>query len=246
MASTVEKLRRRARRTLRAAVVRPIEKFYLRLYDAAGRENRPVFFDMASTAPALLEIDKSYPVIKSEVEALLKAGVNLPRYHDVDPAQQGISAGEKKWKVFILDTVGAKPKASRELCPQTSAALDRIPNLFQAFFSILEAGKSVPAHNGVYFGAIRYHLGLIVPKDNPPKIRIKDQFYTWKEGESVLFDDTWNHEVFNTSSGDRVILLVDVLRPLPWHLHAANRFYCRVFLRVAFASKMIKNAEQFR
>jgi hypothetical protein len=90
---------------------------------------------------------------------------------------------------------------------QASALLDKVPNLFQAFFSILEAGKSVPAHNGGYFGMIRYHLGLVVTSEDSPSIRIKHQFYPWKEGESVLFYDTWNHEVFNKSNGDRVVLL---------------------------------------
>jgi aspartyl/asparaginyl beta-hydroxylase (cupin superfamily) len=222
-----------------------IAAYYQRLYEAVGGQNRPVFFDVATTAPALLEVQRNYPAIKKEVEALLSGGVNLPRYHEVAPGQERISAGEKKWKVFIFDTAGARTKAGRALCPATSAVLDKIPNLFQAFFSILEAGKSIPAHNGPFYGAIRYHLGLLVPRDNPPSIRIKDQFYTWKEGEGVLFDDTWNHEVFNASTGDRVILLVDVLRPLPWHLHVMNRCY-KLFLRAAFASKIIKNADEFR
>ena len=43
-----------------------------------------------------------------------------------------------------------------------------IPNLFQAFFSILEPGKSIPAHEGPYCGYLRYHLGLIVPEESPP------------------------------------------------------------------------------
>jgi aspartyl/asparaginyl beta-hydroxylase (cupin superfamily) len=231
---------------LKAILVPPIGVFYGMLYNAAGRDQRPVFYDIDQTAPALRELDMNYSVIRSEVEALLTNGVNVPRYHDVDPTQQSISGGEKKWRVFVLNMAGAKPKANTQLCPRTAALLDRIPNLFQAFFSILEGGKSVPAHGGPYYGAIRYHLGLVVPKENPPSIRIKDQFYTWKERESVLFDDTWNHQVFNDSSGDRVILLVDTLRPLPWYLHLMNFFYAKVFLRVAFASKLLQNAEKFR
>ena len=123
---------------------------------------------------------------------------------------------------------------------------DLVPNLFQAFFSILEAGKSVPPHNGPHLGYVRYHLGLIVPQDNPPSIRVKDQVYTWKEGEGVLFDDSWNHEVMNQSSSDRVILLVDTLRPLPMRLHLFNLFYSKVLVRMAYASGVMKNLERFR
>jgi aspartyl/asparaginyl beta-hydroxylase (cupin superfamily) len=36
--------------------------------------------------------------------------------------------------------------------------------LFQAFFSILDGGKSIPRHAAPYRGYLRYHLGLKVPK----------------------------------------------------------------------------------
>jgi aspartyl/asparaginyl beta-hydroxylase (cupin superfamily) len=246
MPSPADKIRETIKGAVKPVVISAITAYSRRLYEAAGGEHRPVFYDVRATAPGLLEVDKQYLVIRKEVEALLGSGVNLPRYHDVAPGQVSISAGAKKWKVFVFDMVGAKPKISRKLCPKTAAILDNVPDLFQAFFSILEAGKSIPAHNGPFYGAIRYHLGLVVPKENPPTIRIKDQFYTWKEGESFMFDDTWNHEVFNTSSEDRVILLVDVMRPLPRLLDAVNRLYSKVFLRLAIASKIMKNVDQFR
>jgi aspartyl/asparaginyl beta-hydroxylase (cupin superfamily) len=215
------------------------------LYKCAGGENRQVFYDIEKTAPALRNLEKNYSIIKNEVERLLESKRNLPSYHDLDPKQFAISAGgNKKWKVFLLYAMGAKPKANRALCPQTSALLDKIPNLFEAFFSILEAGKSVPAHNNSYCGMLRYHLGLIVPSENPPRIRIKDQFYTWREGESVLFDDCWEHEVFNESKGDRVVLLVDVLRPLPLPVHILNLLFVKG-MRFGYASGLRKNMAKF-
>jgi aspartyl/asparaginyl beta-hydroxylase (cupin superfamily) len=53
-------------------------------------------------------------------------------------------------------------------------------------------------------------------------MRVKDQIHTWEEGKSILFDDSWNHEVYNKSDGLRVVLIVDFLRPLPAPLHATN------------------------
>jgi aspartyl/asparaginyl beta-hydroxylase (cupin superfamily) len=32
-------------------------------------------------------------------------------------------------------------------------------------------------------------------------MRVKDQYHTWREGESLLFDDSFNHEVINKSMG---------------------------------------------
>ena len=148
-----------------------------------------------------------------------------------DRMQSYISAKgdpEKSWKVFYLYAMGEKPEANRARCPRTSALLDGIPGLFQAFFSILDGGKSVPAHRGPYRGYIRYHLGLLVPEHNPPSIRIKDQHYTWQEGKSVLFDDSWEHEVSNHSDGDRVVLIVDIRRPMPLPFDAVNRLAQRI------------------
>jgi len=216
------------------------------MYRASGGDKRPVFFDIHETAPALEVLTQNYTAIRAEAEALLSGNLRLPSYHELDPNQQPISGNDqKRWKVFLLYAMGEKPRANRELCPVTAALLDKVPNLYQAFFSILEAGKSVPAHNGPHLGIIRYHLGLIVPKDNPPCMRVKDQFHTWQEGSSVLFDDTWNHEVINKSSGDRVILLVDVLRPFPPLLHSINLLHSKGTLRMIYAKGVLRGAEKF-
>lgn len=62
-------------------------------------------------------------------------------------------------------------------------------------------------------------------------MRVKDQIHTWEERRSILFDDSLNHEVYNKSDDLRVVLIVDVLRPMPLHLHAANWFLTRVLMR---------------
>jgi aspartyl/asparaginyl beta-hydroxylase (cupin superfamily) len=235
------------RRAAKAVLVPPIIWYGRNLYHATGGDQRPVFFDIHKTAPALEVLTQNYVAIRQEAEALLSGNPRLPSYHELDPNQLGISGNDqKRWKVFMLYAMGEKPRANRAMCPVTAALLDKVPNLFQAFFSILEAGKSVPAHNASHLGVIRYHLGLIVPKDNPPCMRVKDQFHTWQEGSDVLFDDTWNHEVINKSSEDRVILLVDVLRPLPPLLHSINFLHSKGTLRLTYAKSVLRGAEKFR
>jgi aspartyl/asparaginyl beta-hydroxylase (cupin superfamily) len=234
------------RRTAKAVLVPPIVWYLRNLWNTIGGEQRPVFFDIRQTAPALDALTQNYPAIRGEAEALLNGNLRLPNYHDLDPNQLGISGNDqKRWKVFMLYAMGEKPRANRELCPVTAALLDKVPNLYQAFFSILEAGKSVPAHNATQLGVIRYHLGLIVPKDNPPSMRVKNEFHTWQEGSGVLFDDTWNHEVYNNSSGDRVILLVDVLRPLPPLLHSINFLNMKGIIRMSYGKGVLRATEKF-
>jgi aspartyl/asparaginyl beta-hydroxylase (cupin superfamily) len=201
----------------------PVNKFY-DLH--VGGPRRPVFYDIAAIRPELLELDRNYPVIREELLGILPDKRAIPRYHELDEMQYNISARvdpEKDWKVYPLDIMGVRPPAFCARCPRTTALLDKIPGLFEAFFSILEGGKSIPAHEGPYRGYLRYHLGLVVPEKDPPSIRLKDQVYTWKEGESVLFDDSWEHEVYNRSDGDRVVLIVDIRRPMPQPFDAVNR-----------------------
>jgi aspartyl/asparaginyl beta-hydroxylase (cupin superfamily) len=65
-------------------------------------------------------------------------------------------------------------------------------------------------------------LALRVPKNNPPKMRVKDEFYLWEEGKSIVFDDSLEHEVYNKSDETRVVLIVDFLRPMNLPAHALN------------------------
>ena len=207
-----------------------------------GGARRPVFFDVEQAYPPLRKLDRGFPAIREELLWLLAEKKAIPKYHEVDTMQHYISGRfdlEKNWKVFYLYAMGEKPEANRSKCPRTAALLDEIPGLFQAFFSILDGGKSIPAHRGPYRGYIRYHLGLVVPEDNPPSIRVKNQHYTWKEGESVLFDDSWDHEVINKSTGERVVLIVDVRRPMPLPLASLNRFVESV-MRLVYGKQILK------
>jgi len=210
----------------------PLNKFYdLRI----GGSRRPVFFDISATRPELLELDRNYQVIREELMGILSEKQAIPRYHELDQMQYNISARvnpDRDWKIYPLNLMGVKPKAYCARCPRTTALLDGIPGLFEAFFSILERGKSIPHHEGPYRGYIRYYLGLIVPEKNPPSIRVKDQEYTWKEGESVLFDDSWDHEVYNQCDADRVVLIVDIRRPMPQPFDGVNRLVQRIMKAV--------------
>lgn len=192
-------------------------------YRASGGEKRPPFFDIDVTYPALRVLDRHRDEIRAEMLPLLADRQHLPKYHEVDQQQASISGqGDKAWRVFMLKWLAGGVEANRARCPRTAALIDQVPGVISAFFSVLEPGKSVPAHDGPYLGYLRYHLALKVPANDPPSIRIKDRVHTWVEGGSILFDDSWNHEVINRSDDIRVVLIVDVLRPMRWPYHVVN------------------------
>jgi aspartate beta-hydroxylase/beta-hydroxylase len=192
---------------------------------SAGGDARPAFFDVDKTFPALRILDQNYEIIRAEMEGVLSDKHKIPRYHELSERETYISATvnpEKDWRVFMLATLAGVPPSSQARCPKTTALIQQIPGMFGAFFSILDAGKSIPAHCGPYLGYLRYHLGLRIPKDKPPRMRVRDEVRTWQEGQSFVFDDSHEHEVYNESDEIRVILIVDFFRPMPFPLHALN------------------------
>jgi ornithine lipid ester-linked acyl 2-hydroxylase len=91
---------------------------------------------------------------------------------------------------------------------------------------------------------LRYHLGLIVPQDAEAcRIRVGEDFRHWEEGESLIFDDTFNHEVWNDTDETRVVLFVDVLRPLPFPESAINRAIIKVIGYSPFVLDAKRNQE---
>lgn len=207
-----------------------------------GGPERPAFFDIDAVAPELSLITSQYPTIREELGAILDARASIPKYHELDILQSGISARvdkDKDWKVLMLYAMGERPAANRTLCPKTCELLDQIPNLFQAFFSILDPGKSVPLHAGPYRGYLRCHLGIKVPQNDPPVFRIQGEEYVWREGEAILFDDTLPHEVVNHARETRAILVVDVLRPMPPLAHRVNRLITYGAARLVYAKGIL-------
>lgn len=208
-----------------------------------GYNQRPTFFDINQTYPSLNQITQNFPLIQQEFEQAFTNFDHLPRYHDIDPGEAEISnACDKKWNVFMLYLLGYQLPEAQTLCPNLCNLLTGIPNLIQAFFSILEPGKSIPLHDGPYLGYLRYHLGIHVPKEFPPQIVVNNQPYTWKEGEAVLFDDSWPHEVINNSHDYRAVLILDVLRPMPFLPKTINHVVTNVIAKYMYGRPVIKRA----
>jgi len=182
-------------------------------------KSRPVLYDdVGKVCSELKQLDAAFPAIKQEYLAVRDKLHLLPRYHDVDHLQYEISASSstaKNWKVFFLQAMGHKAKRHCQQCPTTARVIDQIPGVFQAFFSILEGGKSIPTHSSPYWGYLRYHLALEVPQQGAqPRMRVGKQWMGWQEGKGFLFDDSWDHELVNENPQLRSVLIVDIARPM--------------------------------
>ena len=102
-------------------------------------------------------------------------------------------------------------------CPQTAAVLSALPQVDvpgrgpTAFFSLLEARTTIPAHTGVANTRLTVHLPLIVPPGC--RFRVGGETREWRAGTAWVFDDTIEHEAWNDSDAARAVLIFDVWNP---------------------------------
>jgi len=113
-----------------------------------------------------------------------------------------------------------------------------------AIFAVLAPGKHIPPHQGLYKGLLRYHLGVRIP-ETPGlcRITVDGQTKTWEEGRSFIFDDTFTHEAWNESSIQRVVLMIDVERPLIAPLALLNRAILRWISSTSYITDAIQNVK---
>ena len=193
--------------------------------------------------PWVRHVEDNWTVIREELERVLEDHAALPNFQEISKDQVGIT-DDDRWKTFFLYGYGFKVKLTTEMCPGTAALMEQIPGMKTAMFSILSPRKHILDHRGPYKGVLRYHLGLIVPREAEAcRIRVGDDVRHWEEGKSLIFDDTFNHEVWNDTDETRVVLFVDVLRPLPAPESTINKLIVKAIGLSPFVLDAKRNQE---
>lgn len=167
-----------------------------------------------SLFPWNAKLEAGWEDIRAELDALLAFRDELPNFQDISPDVATIT-DDDLWKTFFFLGYGYRSEANCARCPATAALLSQVPGLITAFFSILLPHKHIEAHRGPYRGVLRYHLGVVVP--DPPEscgISVGGEEAHWEEGKGMLFDDGYEHFAWNGSEDVRVVLFMDVARPL--------------------------------
>ena len=180
-----------------------------------------------------------WEIIRDEAIAVALQGQAAPSLATISPDHRSI-ARINMWRSFFLWGYGYRIEENAVRCPATSALVEQIPGLNSAFFSILAPGTHIPAHRGVSKGLITCHLGLIVPRDGDVRMRVGSRVVRWAEGETLVFDDTYDHEVWNDTQGTRVVLLIQFERPL----RNPGKWVADVFLGIVRRSAFVQEARR--
>ena len=185
-----------------------------------------------SDFPELRALQENWQVIRAE-------GLNLIALQKIKAADKNDDAGfnsffKNGWKRFYLKWYDASHPSAERLCPQTVALLRQIPRVKAAMFAELPPGGKLNMHRDPYAGSLRYHLGLATPNSERCFIEVDGQRYSWRDGEGVMFDETYIHWAQNASDSDRLILFCDVERPMRYRwAQAVNRWLGRTLVTAA-------------
>lgn len=170
--------------------------------------------------PELDVLKDNWQVIREEAMRLFDEGYIRAAAKDNDA---GFGSFFKKgWKRFYLKWYDKALPSAETLCPQTVALVNSIPNVKGAMFALLPGDSHLNPHRDPFAGSLRYHLGLSTPNSDACRIFVDGEEYAWRDGEDVMFDETYVHWVKNETSVTRVILFCDIERPL------TNRLMTRI------------------
>lgn len=215
----------------------------------------PEFLDLDEYFKNHLKFENNYLVIKNEVNSFITSegvkkisltrdsfgGKNKEIGSDVKIDENGNETG---WRLMTLK-VG--DKITGKCCkhfPSIAKVLKQCPEVVSCVLSILEPGVMIPIHVGYYKGIVRYMLPLIVPDDKENCfLWVNGLKYSWTEGKGVIWDDIYPHKVYNNTNQDRVLLYMDVIRPIGGILDNLNSTVLNLIKNSDVVKEEIKRTE---
>ena len=166
-------------------------------------------------------LERASEGIIAEVRAIVEAGTGVVPYIQRETNRPAFDVrgllDNPDWSAFYLIRDGTTLADNAARCPRTLAAISELPlcridgRTPSVLFSLLRPGARIPPHTGQMNTRLICHLPLIVP--DGCALRVGNETRPWMEGQTLIFDDTIEHEAWNTSEQLRVVLLFDIWRP---------------------------------
>lgn len=184
--------------------------------------------------PELKPLRDNWTIIRDEAMRLYEAGHIKAADKRNDIAFNTFF--KRGWKRFYLKWYGDTMPSAADLCPRTVALVNSIPSVNAALFALLPPGSRLGEHRDPFAGSLRYHLGLSTPNSESCSITVDGEKYAWRDGDCVMFDETYIHSAVNNADTTRIILFCDVTRPLKTRImRAVNNFVIRHLVKLTAA-----------
>nr|XP_054102388.1 aspartyl/asparaginyl beta-hydroxylase isoform X19 [Callithrix jacchus] len=182
------------------------------LYNVNGLKAQPWWTPKETGYTDLVKsLERNWKLIRDEGLAVMDKAKGLFLPEDENLREKG------DWSQFTLWQQGRRNENACKGAPKTCTLLEKFPETTgcrrgQIKYSIMHPGTHVWPHTGPTNCRLRMHLGLVIPKEGC-KIRCADETKTWEEGKVLIFDDSFEHEVWQDASSFRLIFIVDVWHP---------------------------------
>lgn len=200
-----------------------------------------LFSAVPSTPYLKLEDFPELEILRQNWQLIREEGINLLAQQQVKASEKYDDAGFNSffrtgWKRFYLKWYNSHHPSAAIHCPKTTALLKTLPSVKAAMFAELPDKSRLPRHRDPYAGSLRYHLGLMTPNDDRCHINVDGALYSWRDGASVIFDETYIHYAENTSGQNRLILFCDIERPLKYRWAQQFNYLMGRYLMTAAAA----------
>ena len=169
--------------------------------------------------PWAAAVEACTEIVRREYEEATRAGAPMAPYvhaQTASPVWRELR-GNMDWSSLHLYSRAEETPVAK-LFPQTLRALEaadivRVGNgkPIEMFFSRLAPGTHIPPHCGAANNRLTVHLPLIVPPNCA--IRVANEVLGWRVGELLAFDDSFEHEAWNRSDSERVVLIFEAHHP---------------------------------
>uniref|UniRef100_A0A674APY7 Aspartate beta-hydroxylase n=1 Tax=Salmo trutta TaxID=8032 RepID=A0A674APY7_SALTR len=182
------------------------------LYNVDGLKAQPWWTPKDTGYMDLVKtLERNWRIIRDEAQSVMDKTTGLFVPEEENLREKG------EWGQFTLWQQGKKAGESCRSVPKTCGLLERYPEATgckrgQIKFSVMQPGTHVWPHTGPTNCRLRMHLGLVIPKTGC-KIRCTNDTRAWEEGKVLIFDDSFEHEVWQDADSYRLIFIVDVWHP---------------------------------
>jgi len=165
-------------------------------------------------------IEALVPQMQTELKSILSDGHDFAPYVELSsdrPRAANPLINDPSWGGLYFWRNGEVVPDNAARCPATMDALELAPmpridrRSPMALWSLLKPGTHIQPHHGLLNTRLICHIPLIAPDDCA--IRVGNETRAWREGEALIFDDSFEHEAWNRSDETRVILLFEIWRP---------------------------------
>lgn len=177
--------------------------------------NRPEWYQISAAVskpwhdpkdyPFITKIEANYAHIRSEV----LTNFEHRKIHFSEDISNKPAVNDNLWKVLYLKHPNANNYSyySKHF-PMTTKVLQNCnEDIIEVKFSRIVPGTHIHPHTGPSNDRLRAHLTIV--HTGGAWIRVGNEWRTWEEGKVLIFDSSWEHEVYHNGPDPRIVMIFD-------------------------------------